>query len=200
MNDVALPEYYAFNKDWFSSNIPILDQLFAQMLAEAPRKIIEIGSYEGRSSCYFLDKWPEVELHCIDPWDEKIENDSQTMQDAEAKWERNTAGRAIKHKGRSRDIMPLMLADEAGTFDIVYIDGSHDAPDVLTDAVYAFDALRIGGIMIFDDYAWQLDEKTHDLLRIPKMAIDAFMNIYRHRMRQLIGAPAFQIYAQKVMD
>ncbi len=39
-------------------------------------------------------------------------------------------------------------------FDVVYVDASHMAGDVLSDAVLAWKLLAPGGIMIFDDYAW----------------------------------------------
>ena len=36
-------------------------------------------------------------------------------------------------------------------YDIIYIDGSHEARDVLEDAVLAYRLLKIGGLLIFDD-------------------------------------------------
>ena len=38
------------------------------------------------------------------------------------------------------------------SFDFIYIDPSHQAPDILTDAVLAFKLLRLSGVMVFDDY------------------------------------------------
>jgi hypothetical protein len=34
-------------------------------------------------------------------------------------------------------------------------DGSHRARDVLEDAVLSWPLLKVGGIMLFDDYLWQ---------------------------------------------
>ena len=31
-------------------------------------KVLEIGSYEGQSACYFADKMPYGDIHCIDNW------------------------------------------------------------------------------------------------------------------------------------
>ena len=60
-------------------------------------------------------------------------------------------------------------------FDFIYVDGSHQAPDVLCDAVMAWRVLRDGGVMVFDDYLWG-DPRMP--LHRPKVAIDAFMNIF----------------------
>jgi predicted O-methyltransferase YrrM len=38
------------------------------------------------------------------------------------------------------------------SFDIIYIDGSHDAADVLEDAILSWRLLKDGGVLIFDDY------------------------------------------------
>jgi predicted O-methyltransferase YrrM len=58
------------------------------------------------------------------------------------------------------------------TYDIIYIDGSHLAKDVLTDAVLCWPLLKDNGIIIFDDYKWKLDRPVQ--LR-PKSAIDSFL-------------------------
>jgi predicted O-methyltransferase YrrM len=61
------------------------------------------------------------------------------------------------------------------TFDFIYIDGSHIAKDVLTDACMAWQLLKPKGLMVFDDYMWG---NPRDALHRPKIAIDAFTNIF----------------------
>jgi predicted O-methyltransferase YrrM len=88
-------------------------------------------------------------------------------------------------------------------FDLAYIDGSHQAPDVLFDAVAAFRLVRPGGLIIFDDYLWtgapQREGAAVDLLHCPKPAIDAFTNLYRQKI-SLIPAPLLQLFVAKVTD
>ena len=36
-------------------------------------------------------------------------------------------------------------------FDFIYIDGSHNGEDILSDAIESYKLLNMGGIMIFDD-------------------------------------------------
>jgi hypothetical protein len=60
--------------------------------------------------------------------------------------------------------------------DLVYVDGSHAAPDVLADAVLSWPLLKTGGIMIFDDYLWGQDPRPE---HCPRLAIDGFLSFHR---------------------
>ena len=85
-------------------------------------------------------------------------------------------------------------------FDFIYIDGSHQAPDVLYDALLSFRLLRVGGIMVFDDYLWAENIGfEHDPIRCPKPAIDAFTNIYCRKVLTLTQ-PLYQLYVQKISN
>ena len=44
------------------------------------------------------------------------------------------------------------LLKENKFFDFIYIDGSHNGEDVLSDAIEAFKILRVDGILFFDDF------------------------------------------------
>jgi hypothetical protein len=81
---------------------------------------------------------------------------------------------------------------------LIYIDGSHQAPDVLSDATLSFPLLKVGGTMIFDDYTWR--SVPGDPLYGPKLAVDAFLNIYFHKMRIGWSPNNFQVVAQKISD
>jgi hypothetical protein len=62
------------------------------------------------------------------------------------------------------------------SYDIIYIDGSHEADDVLEDAVLSHRLLKKGGVLIFDDYLWQLEGASN--VR-PKPAIDVFYAFFK---------------------
>lgn len=100
---------------------------------------------------------------------------------------------------RSDDGLAGLLADgHRESMDLIYIDGSHEAPDVLSDACLAFTLLRVGGVMIFDDYTWFQGSRTdRDPLKMPKPGVDAFLNLYSRKMSLIYGAPISQIYAEK---
>ena len=71
---------------------------------------------------------------------------------------------------------------EPKSFDLIYIDASHVAPDVLRDAVLCWDLLKTDGILIFDDYEYL--PHLPDELR-PGIAIDSFVTAFRNELEVL---------------
>ena len=89
-----------------------------------------------------------------------------------------TNNRVYKYKSTSTEFLGRKLAhwvDGKNLYDFIYIDGSHTAPDVLTDACMAWPLLKPKGMMVFDDYMWG---NPRDILHRPKPAIDAFCNLF----------------------
>lgn len=201
---------YEFTNNWFTGPSQIWDQLIPKV---APATMLEVGSYEGASACYLIRNCGNarpITLHCVDTWKGSIEHIGQRMEDVEARFHRNTT-RAIEnvrhpvdlmiHKDVSQTVLCRLVTEGmVGAFDLIYIDGSHQAPDVLTDAVLAFQLLRVNGLLIFDDYLWsEPNLPAVDPIRCPKIAIDAFTSIYCRKIK-IISAPLRQLYLQKIAD
>ena len=200
---------FEFTNNWFQDSARAnWDQLVPQI---NPARILEIGSFEGASTCYMLQKTAgDTEIHCVDTWEGGIEHDTVDMNSVEQRFDRNVAvatsraaGRVnlVKHKGFSDLMLARLLAEgKRNYFDWIYVDGSHQAPDVLFDAVASFRLLRVGGMLVFDDYLWAENLPTgKDPIRCPKPAIDAFTNLYCRKL-QLLSAPLYQLYAIKLSD
>ena len=183
-----------------------------------PKKILEIGSYEGASTCYLIQKLAQenpIEIHCIDAWntnmgentDYKYYGPNVDMNAVESRFRQNTKLATEKvskkvdlfiHKGFSDDqLVKLLSSGKKNYFDFIYIDGSHLGPDVLCDAVLSFRLLKINGVIAFDDYLWPSANKS--LTRIPKLAIDSFINLYSEKIN-IFNAPLYQIYIKKISD
>ena len=206
-------ESYQFTNNWFEPAAKIVwDTLIPNL---KPTRILEIGCYEGAASCYLIEKLGShqyIEIHCVDTWEGSIENKAlgTDMSDVEQRFKHNIKVAQSRfsndalvsvNKGRSDSILAnMLLCDYAGYFDFIYVDGSHQAPDVLCDAVLAFRLLRVGGIMAFDDYLWSENLPYGvDPVRCPKMAIDAFTNIYCRQVR-ILQQPLYQLYIQKIAN
>jgi cephalosporin hydroxylase len=92
-----------------------------------------------------------------------------------------------KYKTNSTEFLGRKLASQlkymkpeaAPMYDFVYIDGSHIAKDVLTDACMAWPLLKKGGLMVFDDYMWG---NPRDILHRPKIAVDAFTTMFAEEL------------------
>ncbi len=209
LSDKLAHEEYEFTNGWFRNNIAVWNNWIPQL---KPRRILEIGSFEGQSTCYLIEnatKWHDVELHCVDTWQGGIEHQKAGLQmsDVEKRFQKNTKiaqRKALKevtlqcHKSYSHEALAKYLASgQYGYFDLVYIDGSHQAPDVLTDATMAFPLLRVGGLLVFDDYSWHMEKSGHqDLINMPKLAIDSFTSIFQRKIRML-NYPMRQVYLVK---
>lgn len=70
--------------------------------------------------------------------------------------------------------LPKMMESYAEKFDIIYIDGNHTTPFVLTDALMSWYLLKPNGIMIFDDYEWGKDDNPRNR---PKLVVDFFCEL-----------------------
>jgi predicted O-methyltransferase YrrM len=200
---------YNFTEDWFSVNIPVWTALIDQI---QPARILEIGSFEGRSAVFVIERCAAarpIELYCVDTWAGGVEHvGKQNMSAVEQRFDQNieaardrarhpTAMHKIKENSFSA-LTGLLAAGMTGKFDFIYIDGSHQAADVLADAVLSYALLRVGGALAFDDYLWSMEENgRQDPLNMPKPAIDAFVNIYQRRVRVVAGTPIHQLYLIK---
>ena len=193
-----------FTADWFSNGVVNFEFVLGHM--EAPLKsILEIGSHEGRSTCWMLQNMlaHDGTITCIDPFGNKPLNaythdhlpEQRIIQDIHR---HNTD--LAKLPTQTVEVMPVMsyhalakLIVDQREFDLVYVDGSHCSDAVLADAVMAFGLLKSNGYMIFDDYLWN---ESPDILDHPKMSIDAFVNMFQKHIR--IGVINYQYVIQKV--
>lgn len=174
--------------DWFSHNIPTWQQVFGEM--DPPGSILEIGAYEGRSTIWMVENLlaPGGEVTVVDHWRGSASLGHGTMAEVEARFDANLAllrlrvpaARIVKVKATSVEALARLVVDGRSlAFDFIYVDGSHEAPDVLTDAALAYPLLRVGGLIAFDDYGWR---RFGDVNDNPKPAVDAFTNVFWKRL------------------
>lgn len=194
---------YKFTSDWFSSKISCWENIKKHKKWNNDSKLtaIEIGSYEGRSSCWILNNLfqnPESKLYCIDTFEGGMEHTDEQVNNLHNRFTHN-----IRCTGKEKQVEVLKgfsddkiidLINRGVEADLVYIDGSHVAKDVLTDAVFAWKLLKKGGVMIFDDYLWSV---YSDINLIPKFAIDSFVNIFFKEITIYRNVDNFQFYISK---
>lgn len=186
---------FDFTQDWFSEHIPIWEQLLPTLPAHD--KFLEIGSFEGRSACWLLQHALSFKgsLYCIDTWGGSPEFwvlPPETVRESFERFRRNIA--IAKHpsqhvmmfRNQSWKALGSLIGDnQEGSFDFIYVDGGHAAHQVLQDLCLAWPLLKTGGLMVCDDYIWDLHREI--LLR-PKIAIDAFAAMfYREIILESIG-------------
>ena len=143
-------------------------------------KFLQIGTYTGDCSKWLLDNVLTKQsstLTDIDTWlgSNEAVHKEMDFSDVEKVYDDKVSkyGNVIKYKGTSESF--LTIAEE-NSFDFIYIDGDHTANAVYKDASLSFKALKVGGIIAFDDYDWCHDSKDPDLS--PKIGIDKFIKEY----------------------
>lgn len=180
---------YNFTQDWFYWAPEVWERLVPLLPGEpGSRQFLEIGSFEGRSMVWIVENMmhDDDQLDCIDTWQGGEEHSAEDMAAVEQRFDdnRNTleikygSRYVFKHKATSTKELACWLTgidDDTPEYAFIYIDGSHIAKDVLTDACMAWPLLKPGGLMVFDDYLWG---EPRDILHRPKPAVDAFVNIF----------------------
>ena len=202
-----------FTVDWFSRAIPAWKHLFPKVMPR-PARILEIGAFEGRSTCFMLEHILPAdldgEIHCVDTWEGGVEHGAIAMDAVFNRFRANVGAtlnrfprhKVMLHRHRSSIALRNLHAKGfAGGFDFIYVDGSHQAADVLEDLVLAIPLLRRFGLMICDDYIWQRQPPgQEDILDTPKLAIDAFTNIFRRRLGFIDWPSTYQAAFLKTVD
>lgn len=145
-----------------------------------------------------------AKVFAIDTWSGSIEHSQEHTKDLYSRFVCNSkefllSGRVYPIRSDSRSALiklnELVTAGEVEKFDAIYIDASHMARDVLSDAVLSWDLLKVGGRLIFDDYEWKIYQDSY---ATPKVAIDGFLASY-DKMYEVI-VKDYQVHLKKISD
>lgn len=175
-----------FTVNWFeTSGQANFEKYLAEFKDKPNLTFLEIGCFEGQATCWLLDNIltnNDAIIHVIDTFEGSMEHLDKTahIENLGELFDRflNNIGSSYKvliHPGKSQEVLQNEIKIDR-TFDFIYVDGSHTAYDTLVDAVLAFQRLKVGGVMIFDDYGW--NGYAEDYL-CPKLGIDSFLNCFK---------------------
>lgn len=168
-------------------------------LRDTPAKGLEIGTFRGESAEWMLDNiftHPESEYRCVDPFEGSAEHRlhkidvSTTEADARARLER-FGWRVVIVKKPSGEVLPQIRT----RVDFIYVDGDHSAKGALQDGVMGFAILKVGGVIVFDDYEWAAMPNAIDC---PKIGINAFLAAYAKQIRVLFKG--YQVAVKKISE
>ena len=188
-----------YSRIWFT---PTNFDEFLNIYKDKPNvNFLEIGSFEGQGTNYFIDNFlsgKNSRITCIDPWIKYGEASLAKMNEWDDVMNESTYNifcsnvkhnidKIIIHRGFSIDILPQIN----DLYDFIYVDGDHSTEAVYKDAILSFEKLKINGILIFDDYLWENNGQS------PKIAIDKFLDEYNDKINVLMIN--YQVIIKKLM-
>ncbi|MGL6283878.1 MAG: class I SAM-dependent methyltransferase, partial [Microcoleaceae cyanobacterium] len=193
---------FQYTQDWFSHNIPIWSQVLQRFVNQPDLNFLEVGSWEGRSTCWLLDQiltHPSAKITCVDTFVGSVEHqnyESGYLQSLEDRFDFNIAQTGFsdqveKQKGSSQIVLRSLPLNH---YDFYYVDGSHLAPDVLEDIMLGWRLVKVNGIIIFDDYNLKLSEKPTENV---KLAVDAFYAVFQEKIKLLYQG--YQVIIEKIV-
>jgi hypothetical protein len=181
-------------EDWFSVNINTLDFFFTRInFYNKKINMLEIGSYEGNSSVFFLKYFPNLNLTCVDTFEGSIEQKNKNFNQVYENFKFNVSDYKERLKVVKDTSDNFFKSTNVVFYDLIYIDGSHYYKDVLSDAKNSFKLLNKGGYLIFDDFLWGF---YSDINENPIGAIKVFFKENFFNLR--IVSIGYQIILQKL--
>lgn len=167
---------YNISNDYFSMNA----FNFLQSLKKIKRfkNYLEIGSYEGNSALFVARNFKHVTIHCVDTWLGSKEHENENFNHVEKNFLSNTQKfkNILRFKLSSDDFFSQY---QNYKYDCIYVDGDHYYDQVYKDCINAYNSLRSGGILIFDDYTWKYFDKVREN---PCYAINRFIKLYNDKI------------------
>lgn len=125
--------------------------------AYRPERMVEVGTYLGKSAiplARLVHQWYGT-LVCVDLWE-----------GAEGQARMNAVGGYLERAGVTnvtlirQDSVGAALTFPRGSVDAVFVDGSHEYPDVVRDLDAWAPVLRPGGLLAGDDYGAPLTTRV----------------------------------------
>lgn len=162
---------------------------------------LELGCWLGESTEWFAEHictGDRASIETIDHFEGSEEhrlggidclNNERTARERLARF----GERAVVRKGDTGEIMRHLYALQY-RYDFGYVDATHAAMNVLRDSVFTFDLLKPGGIIVWDDYKWEVMKDEVDR---PKIAIDGFLAAYARRL-EVVSLGGWQVCARKL--
>ncbi|MEG4309671.1 MULTISPECIES: tetratricopeptide repeat protein [unclassified Microcoleus] len=176
---------YQFTQDWFTHNIPIWKRHLQEFTGIADFQVVEIGSFQGMSACWLLDNiltHPTAKITCIDLYFQQHFKGNIVKTGA--------ADRVIELEGYSQNLL-INLTSEY--YDVAYIDGCHKPTSALQDAILSWRLVKVGGLMIFDDYEFTFPDSPE---QDTKIGIDVFLEMFGSQLE--VVHKGYQLIVQKI--
>ena len=166
----------SFSNKWFLNNFDIFS-FFLPQDKNSKFDYLEVGCFEGLSSFFVLSEYKAVDATLLDIWDMPNANSktlSHNFNSIENTFDDNLSQFNFTKIKDDSVVAMRTLFKQKKSFDFIYIDGSHNGEDILSDAIEAFKILKKEGLIFFDDFL------QHDKNRALQSyeGIEKFLTLY----------------------
>jgi GR25 family glycosyltransferase involved in LPS biosynthesis len=153
-NEKLLDNYFSYNfkisESWFGNSE--LKNYIINNFEDKEYSILEIGCFEGCSSCFFSDNLKISKMVCVDPFV------SDGCKQYDHNYLKNIFYNNIKKsKNYNKIKVKELYSDDffktnEELFDFIYIDGEYSDKQIKNDLDNSFKCIKPGGIIWCDDY------------------------------------------------
>tara|TARA_B110000967_G_scaffold139754_1_gene142679 strand:- start:164 stop:883 length:720 start_codon:yes stop_codon:yes gene_type:complete len=178
--------------DYFSLNAYYWDLVINKNFKDF--SYLEIGSWEGNSASYILKNFKTKKVFCVDVWD----TDTHDLKEAQLNRFENFLINLNEFKERFsffKGTSDNFFLNNREGFDIIYIDGWHEADQVYKDINNSWNSLNINGLIICDDYFYG-EIKLNNDSDLPANAINKFLIEKRDKIN-IVCVNNTQIFIKK---
>jgi len=179
--------------DFFSLNSYYWNHIIKKKFKEF--SYLEIGSWEGNSASFILKNFKTKKVVCVDIWDKYDDKHKNEHLRRFKNFEYNLSEfkeRFSFFKNSSNEF----FENNKDNFDIIYIDGWHEASQVDLDINNSWNFLNINGIIICDDYFYG-DIIGNSENNLPANSINKFLLDKKDKIK-IVCVNNSQIFLQKI--
>jgi len=181
--------------DYFSINAYYWDLIIKRNFKDF--SYLEIGSWEGNSALYILNNFITKRVVCVDIWDlyKDIYKEEHFERFLNFKYNLDQFNKRFSFFKSTSD---KFFDNNSEKFDIIYIDGAHEACQVYKDISNAWKILNNKGIIICDDYFYG-DISCNLDNNLPAYSINKFLSQNKKKIK-IICVNNNQIFFKKIFD
>lgn len=184
---------YEFTADYLSHNIWRWEKIYQYLSSNfgSDLNCLEIGTFEGRSAIYLLDNFvgDSGKLTVIDQF---------KYNPVKSRYLRNMNFHPKHNQVKTLIGLSFIelakLYEQQSEFDFIYIDAGKSAGDNLVNLMLAERILKVGGIIVVDDYQW---DNLPDPKHCPRLGIDSFIKL---TLLSEVFMEGYQMVFKKIKD
>lgn len=175
---------FQFTRKWFRNRNQttfstfLLPKFRGRRRRRKPVYLLQIGVYEGMDLVWqmqhIISNHPDSRALGVDPWlSPKMDRRGKSMDEVELRARHNLTPYREQielRRGLSQEILPQIIKTPTqvlgallppGFWDLIVVDGDHNAAAVEQDAKNAVELAKVGGWIVFDDVRNRVRKKNH---------------------------------------